>query len=333
MGSVISALRGSSFPFTAPFHADGFSSQANISALESRYAGLVLRLEDAPLGAEADEFLYEGRQLIEELKHYRDCTKEIQAALMQPTRENEHAAWRVLGGNINFLRRAHAYGVRLEHETSRLLESLNISSLTQLQGSQCADDQPRAELFFAKISQFSFEFDKYKMSARSLQNDFSYYRRTLSRMRDSEDPHITEGIIDADIANQMSLFYAYPNPMFRIIINSATNYSQKNDTNSFLELLAALKIACANMLKNSGYDEETKQRALTILTASSILFDWIDTNGVFVPSSSINVVTVINAIKQHAGKKEEEYMDALRIHTKTLKGPGVPRKVKSMMGF
>lgn len=54
----------------------------------------------------------------------------------------------------------------------------------------------------------------------SIQNDFSYYRRSLNRMKMTKQDH--KLTIRDELANKMSLFFAYPTPMMNVV-NDATS--------------------------------------------------------------------------------------------------------------
>lgn len=55
-----------------------------------------------------------------------------------------------------------------------------------------------------------------------IQNDFSYYRRTLNRMKLSKkDTNIK---IRDELANRMSLFFAYPTPMMKVLSDSTAKF-------------------------------------------------------------------------------------------------------------
>lgn len=60
-----------------------------------------------------------------------------------------------------------------------------------------------------------------KMKNPSIQNDFSYYRRTLSRLKMSAEhkAQLEAAVVKDELANRMSLFYAYPTPMLKVCIS------------------------------------------------------------------------------------------------------------------
>ncbi len=84
---------------------------------------------------------------------------------------------------------------------------------------------------FADILHIAARFDELKVSNPNIQNDFSYYRRTLSKMRMTnnvscyrEKNLISKSnivvVVNDELANRMSLFYAESSPMSKILIES-----------------------------------------------------------------------------------------------------------------
>jgi hypothetical protein len=61
----------------------------------------------------------------------------------------------------------------------------------------------------AQVLSFVLKFDDLKMNNPSVQNDFSYYRRTLSRMKMKDPGSDDRAVVNNEQANRMSLFYAY----------------------------------------------------------------------------------------------------------------------------
>jgi hypothetical protein len=63
----------------------------------------------------------------------------------------------------------------------------------------------------ADILDFVLRFDDAKMINPAIQNDFSYYRRSLSKQKNKVEVKIKD-----ELANRMSLFFAYPTPMLKV---------------------------------------------------------------------------------------------------------------------
>lgn len=70
------------------------------------------------------------------------------------------------------------------------------------------------------------------MKTPAIQNDFSYYRRTLTRQRMSslsslasnETADMDEREVSNELANHMSLFYAHATPMLRTLSEATTKF-------------------------------------------------------------------------------------------------------------
>ncbi|EPY77827.1 hypothetical protein CB1_001179042 [Camelus ferus] len=77
---------------------------------------------------------------------------------------------------------------------------------------------------FAEILHFTLRFDELKMTNPAIQNDFSYYRRTLSRMRINNVPAEGENEVNNELANRMSLFYAEATPMLKTLSDATTKF-------------------------------------------------------------------------------------------------------------
>ncbi len=70
------------------------------------------------------------------------------------------------------------------------------------------------------------------MNNPAIQNDFSYYRRTLNRKKMEEGSTASGGAVSAelpdDVANRMSLFYANPTPMLNTLSGATSRLLQEN---------------------------------------------------------------------------------------------------------
>lgn len=75
----------------------------------------------------------------------------------------------------------------------------------------------------AEILEFVLKFDEHKMKTPAIQNDFSYYRRTLTR---ASVQAIAEKdlLVGNELANRMSLFYAHATPMLRVLSHATITF-------------------------------------------------------------------------------------------------------------
>ncbi len=83
----------------------------------------------------------------------------------------------------------------------------------------------------------------------AIQNDFSYYRRTLNRMKLSKkDLNIK---IRDELANRMSLFFAYPTPMMKVLSETTVKFLSTDNTvprDNVTTALATMTNVCQDMV-------------------------------------------------------------------------------------
>jgi len=75
----------------------------------------------------------------------------------------------------------------------------------------------------AEILEFVLKFDEHKMKTPAIQNDFSYYRRTLTRAS-RQDNAERDLVVGNELANRMSLFYAHATPMLRVLSQATITF-------------------------------------------------------------------------------------------------------------
>lgn len=65
------------------------------------------------------------------------------------------------------------------------------------------------------------------MKTPAIQNDFSYYRRTVSRqrvLRDGEEALMRVPEVSSEVANWMSMFFAQATPMLRALSDATSRF-------------------------------------------------------------------------------------------------------------
>ncbi|NXX68734.1 FA49A protein, partial [Spizella passerina] len=92
----------------------------------------------------------------------------------------QEKAWNSVCPLVVRLKRFYEFSLRLEKALQSLLESLTCPPYTPTQ--HLEREQALAKEF-AEILHFTLRFDELKMRNPAIQNDFSYYRRTISRNR------------------------------------------------------------------------------------------------------------------------------------------------------
>jgi Protein of unknown function (DUF1394). len=69
-----------------------------------------------------------------------------------------------------------------------------------------------------------------QMKTPAIQNDFSYYRRTITRQRMSSHngfEHLDTREVTNELANRMSLFYAHATPMLKVLSEATSMFVQE----------------------------------------------------------------------------------------------------------
>ncbi|GBP79761.1 Protein FAM49B [Eumeta japonica] len=91
------------------------------------------------------------------------------------------------------------------------------------------------------------------MKTPAIQNDFSYYRRSVSRRSLSEEPPADDSPrISGELANRMSLFYAQATPMLKVLSEATSQFVNDNqqDLENTTETLSTMAKVCLRMLEN-----------------------------------------------------------------------------------
>jgi hypothetical protein len=150
-----------------------------------------------------------------------------------------------------------------------------------------------------QIFDFVFHFDEAKMVNPAIQNDFSYYRRVLGRMKSNGDKK-EKVIVDEELANKMSFFFAYPTPMMKVLIDATTAFD-KNQKHRVIAGLSLVANACLKSLSDEGGEnkEDKTMLFLCAMTGCVILVDHLHDEGAFHAKSPIRIRSCISLLKNH----------------------------------
>merc|ERR1712232_894449 len=111
----------------------------------------------------------------------------------------------------------------------------------------------------AELLSFVLKFDDLKMNNPAIQNDFSYYRRTLSRMKMKDPASDDSAVVNNEEANRMSLFYASPTPMLKRFSETTTKFVSENKTipvENTTDCLAIMSTICKTMVEQPAYHDK-----------------------------------------------------------------------------
>ena len=121
---------------------------------------------------------------------------------------------------------------------------------------------------FALILDFLLTFDQKKMMQPEIQNDFSFYKRTLSKQNEEYLKDL-EWSVSNEKAGFISMFLAQAIPLIKEVSNTLSNNKQS------LKILAIFCNSAYSLLKENKFKKDTKSQllALRAMTASFIIYD------------------------------------------------------------
>jgi len=278
--------------------------------------------------ANVSAVLNKGPNILDRLSSYQGCEEFIRKAITNPGPETEEAAWEAVLPAVDELKQFYDFSLELDEVFPKLLAAL------------CKTD-PKANLAnlqslakqLANVFDFVLRFDDLKMVNPAIQNDFSYYRRTLNRMKLSKkDLNIS---IRDELANRMSLFFAYPTPMMNVINETTVRFLSQGEgvpRDNVTNALATMANICQEMVEKKTFENtETNMFCLRSMTGSIILFDHLHATGAFSRRSPIHIKGCITVLRNINGPAKDGLLNALRFTTIHLNDPDTPANIRHLL--
>lgn len=288
--------------------------------------------------AKVNEVLLCSNSILVDMANYHGAAEEIRLAISFPQNEEyQEKAWSAVYPMVLKLKEFYEFSISLENVIPVLLRELCSSNLTSRQH---LETQQALFKQFAEILDFVLKFDDLKMTTPAIQNDFSYYRRTVSRKRmANEDSKGGETEVSNEMADRMSLFYAHATPMLKTLSDTTTKFvTQHKDlpVEITTDCLSTMANICREMIENPNYcsrftNEETKWFCLRVMVGVIILYDHVHPVGAFAKNSGIDVKSCLKLLKDQESEKVEVLMNALRYTTLHLNEESTPRSIKCML--
>lgn len=272
--------------------------------------------------------LDKGPTILDKLLKYEGCEEYIRKAITTPGPETEEAAWNAVLPAVDQLQEFYDFSLELEACFPKLLIALCKNDPKDSLANQQALAKQLADVF-----DFVLRFDDAKMVNPAIQNDFSYYRRTLNRMKlAKKDMNIK---IRDELANRMSLFFAYPTPMMKVLSDTTVKFLSSDTTvprENVTSALATMANVCQEMVFKKKFEADTTNMfCLRAMTGGIILFDHLHPQGAFTKKSPINVRGCINVLKSYTGSPTDGLLNALRFTTVHLNDPETPNSIKQLL--
>uniref|UniRef100_A0AAY4DWA2 CYRIA/CYRIB Rac1 binding domain-containing protein n=1 Tax=Denticeps clupeoides TaxID=299321 RepID=A0AAY4DWA2_9TELE len=284
-----------------------------------------------------NEVLREAVHVLEDLQSYSGAGEAIRQAIQHPNEDRmQEKAWSAVRPLVFKLKKFYEFSLKLEgalHGLLRFLTSTRCSPTQHLEQEQALARQ------FAEILHFTLRFDELKMTNPAIQNDFSYYRRTLSRMRINKVSSEEESEVNNELANRMSLFYANATPMLKTLSDATTKFVSENadlPLENTTDCLSTMASVCKVMLETPEYrkrfaSEDTVLFCLRVMVGVIILYDYVHPAGAFIKSSKIDMKGCIKVLREQQPNSVEGLLNALRYTTKHLNDETTSKQIKSML--
>jgi len=278
------------------------------------------------------ELLNRSNAILQSLRQYTGCGELIRKAISNPSPQTEEDAWNGLCPSAVKLKKYYEFSQRIEDIFPRILYLLCIGNIPQNLEKYQATTRKLADLL-----NFVLQFDDLKMTNPSIQNDFSYYRRLLSRVKNNYKINKQNIPVNDELANRMSFFYAYSTPMFKAVTDSTLTFV---DPNSKSNVSASQVGECLSLLTCICYNAVSKYRVqsqpmiafcLRVMVGCIVLFDHIDPDGAFVKNSKINIRSCIRLIQGSAGVDADSLLNTIRFTSKHLNDDTTPKSIKNLL--
>lgn len=277
-------------------------------------------------------------RILEELQNYRGANEEIRQAISNALDEElQEMAWKAVVPLVGKLKSFYEYALELETVLPQLLHALCAGPETPLEH---LERQQALAKQFAEILHFTLKFDDLKMTNPAIQNDFSYYRRTLSRRKMANADDDNEGIqVSNEMANRMSLFYAYPTPLLKTLSDATSKFVTENKSlpiENTTDCLSTLANLCRTMIENPEFsarvaNQETYLFCLRVMVGLIILYDHVHPVGAFAKTSNIDIKASIKVLKDQPQGSVDGLLNALRYSTKHLNDETTPKNIKGLL--
>jgi len=278
--------------------------------------------EELSVYNDVKEILDRSTTILESLNDYKGCTNVIQKAISN--KEHEEEAFDELIPSVEKLRVMYDFSQQIAEVAPRLLKPL--CSVAEEEGS--LKDQTALAKLLCDLFNFILIFDDKKMINPHIQNDFSYFRRSMPKLKSSNRCKIPE-----DVANKMSLFFAYPTPMmymFTQLVKEQNGISNE----VVISGLSLFANVCLDMVEKNIFQDSKELNifCLRAMTAAIILVDHISEEGVFCRKSPVNIKNAIITLRdKQVELNTMGLINALKYTTKHLNDQETPNAIKNLL--
>jgi len=312
---------------------------------QENFPDIVLNYDDPQPNNESEREILEsvqsklgkGSSLLEVIEGYVGCDELIRNALSNPQdKKVEEKAWKSVKKSVAKLLKFYNYSQHIDELWPQLLKYLSDNPEEVITNQQALLKE------ISQLFHFIFLFDLKKMMNPHIQNDFAYYRRVLSRMKNNKEKKKLS--VNDELANKMSFFFAYPTPMMKVLIDATTKSFSKDEEKenliNSLSLLANVSLkSVLDALENPTHKDDVEGGNdhhvllyLCTITGCVILVDHLDQRGVFHSKSTIFIKRAVETITEYKETTNTDFLlNSLRFTTLHLNDETTISAVKRLL--
>ena len=266
--------------------------------------------------------------VLENLKNYGAGGKKfIFDATANPTEEVQEACWNKMMPLICSLLECKNMTDELNQLVPEILKEMWTSQVGDSRQSNTVLDILKDHMFMmlqlGKILDIDMRFDAMKMTAHSISNDISYVKRQFTLRQKAKKAAVEEkyaSSINIQNLEALSMFYISGTPALNNIIATTSDFFKDAPTKDEpLELIVSFCKICIKILGSDIRSNFQKFGTIAmvqrIMVATTLLYDHLSVNGVFVKESPINIRSVVAILEEEAGVKRP------RAASKTSRAP------------
>ena len=171
---------------------------------------------------------------------------------------------------------------------------------------------------------FAMRFDATKMRTSQIANDFSFYRRIMSRRPD-------EQVVSDDESYKISMFYAFSSPMMKSLSTVCGSLAKGESGESVAETLSTMANVCLSMVTTSKFEsEETNLFCLRVMAGSIIIHDSVNPLGSFYKKSPILIKKALTCLKNYT-PQPEGLLDSIKFSCQHVNDDDTPKNIKELL--
>eukprot|EP01083_Nonionella_stella_P270976 917852_1 len=232
-------------------------------------------------------------KILENLRNYKPSTAYLREAISSRTPEAEESAFMMVNASARIVQEFYLFSKEMQTIAQDILLALTPkasdrrSSVSGRRDSLSMLSRAAITYRLAELFDFALRFDRMKMLEPGLQNDFSFYRRSLHK---ESMQHLQPAVGDDD-ASFISLFLAGHIPMLTVLCTAAKEAYRQDP--SVTDNVARFCNQCYFVLRNKvliqkEVDSEAVDMLLHAMVGALILYDHVEPEGVFQKRSPVS---------------------------------------------